>query len=95
MHLLDYVKKNYERDLAVTNKKILSVAQSAVQSSINFKTHYSDFSLLRLKLEDFSKGIDDINVHFGTFSEINVNSLDESFPSFYKGCSNNNLLRHR
>ena len=75
--LLDYVKKNYERDLAVTNKKILSVAQSAVQSSVNFKTHYSDFSLLRLKLEDFSKGIDDINVHFGTFSEINVNSLDD------------------
>ena len=82
--LLDYVKKNYEQDIAVTNKKILSVAQSAVQSSADFKTNYSDFSLLRLKLKDFSKGIDDIKVQFGTFSEINVDSLDEVSHLFTK-----------
>ena len=40
--------------------------------------------MLRLKLEDFSKGIDDIKVHFGTFSEINVDSLDEVSHLFTK-----------
>ena len=78
------LKKNYAQDIAVTNKKILSVAQSAVQSSVDFKTNYTDFSLLRLKLEDSSKGIDDIKVHFGTFSEINVDSLDEVSHLFTK-----------
>ena len=55
---------------------------------------YSDFSLVRLKIDDHSKGVDDIKVHFGTFSEINVDRLDRNLSSIQKKCPNNNLLRN-
>ena len=82
--LLKHVKKTYEKELSVTNKKILSVAQSAIDSPTNFKMDYSDFSLVRLKIDDHSKGVDDIKVNFGTFSEINVDHLDETYHLFKK-----------
>ena len=34
--LLKHVKKTYEKELSVTNKKILSVAQSAIELSHKF-----------------------------------------------------------
>lgn len=81
---LNYVKINYETDISVTNKKISSLAESAINSSIEFNSYYDDIRLIRLSVQNLNSDIQNINANFGTFAEINANTLNEIKNIFSK-----------
>ena len=82
--LLEYIKNNYENDIAITNQKISLLAQSAVNSSTSFKTKFDDIRIIRLKIKNLSSDIQNIKAHYGTFGEINVTSLEKIKNIFTK-----------
>ena len=81
---LEYVKLNYSSDISITNKKFSLLAQSAVDSSVKFKSKYEDVRLVRLSVSNLNDDIQNINVNFGTFVEMNINDLKEIKNIFSK-----------
>ena len=81
---LSYVKLNYKTDISVTNKKISSLTDSAINSSIEFNSHYDDIRLIRLSVQNLNSDIQNLKANFGTFAEINANNLSEIKNIFSK-----------
>lgn len=75
--LHDFVKLNYEKDLSITNKKISSIARSAIKTSTNFKTEFKDIRIVRLKTNNITPEIEKMQCHFGTFAEINIKKIND------------------
>jgi len=73
--LSEIAKKKYDNDLPVTNNKIASLSMAAIKSEVDFVSSYKNFNLVRIKLKKISKDIEKIHPHFGTFVEININSI--------------------
>jgi hypothetical protein len=75
--LSEIAKKKYNNDLSVTNNKISSISLTAVKSEINFLSSYKNFNLVRIKLKKISKEIEKIHPNFGTFVEVDINSITQ------------------
>jgi len=75
--LTDIVNKKYKDDLSITNKKISSLSNAAINTKLNFKLKYKNFKLIKIDIKKPSVEIDKLQCHFGTFVEINVKRLDE------------------
>lgn len=75
--LTEIVNKKYKDDLSITNKKISSLSNAAINTKLNFKLKYKNFKLIKIDIKKPSVEIDKLQCHFGTFVEINVKKLDE------------------
>ena len=72
--IVDY---KYDNDLSITNKKITSLTRAAIESEIDFNLDYKNFKLIKLKINDLSKKIENLRCHFGTFTEVDIKNLKE------------------
>ena len=71
------VDSKYDNDLSITNKKITSLSRAAIESEINFNLEYKNFKLIKLKINNLSKNIENLRCHFGSFAEVDVKNLKE------------------
>ena len=75
--LSSIVKKKYDNDISITNKKMAALSSAAINSKIDFRTNFRNFKLIKLNIKNPSIEIEKIQCHFGTFVEIDIKKLDE------------------
>lgn len=75
--LNNIVESKYNHDLSIANKKIASISEAAITTSLSFKSNLDKFKIARLKLKKPSYQIQNIQCNFGTFVEINLNNINQ------------------
>ena len=69
------IKKKYNDDLAITNKKIVSISNIILSSKLNIEADKKNFCAIRLKTKKLDQEIEKIQCQFGTFIETNLSSI--------------------
>ncbi len=78
--LNDFVSKNYEADISVTNEKIIDITLNAITSEMKYNVIFKNFKLVRNIINEDFKKVEKLKGKFGTFSEITLKSIDQIIP---------------
>jgi len=73
--LEEVVQAKYDYNMSITNQKLYSLSYNAIASKTNFKTEFTNFRLVKLKIKNKLVDIENLKCGYGTFSEITLNKL--------------------
>ena len=70
------IKNKYDYNFSVANLKINRLQNISIRSKIKFRIESNKFSLVKIKLNKKDFNIDELQGNYGTFCDIDVNSIN-------------------